>query len=490
MYSISTFLLLSNDYIYFWLFQVCNLHVRCLLCCSVIHTVNTQNIRRHIATDLHTKAIELRDSPKPPNEASWQACTDRQNPFYKELTEFFLKTDIPIDKLNDPAFVSFMQRYIRRPLPDSRTLRRGYVSKVHEETIVKIRNEIGDNPIYISIDETIDSEKRCVFNAIVSPLIENHPSAPLLLNVEFSDTSNAEKVVQFFNRSLAILWPGGIRHDKVLLFVSDAAPYMKLAGRTLANAYPKMIHVTCLAHGLHRIAETVRQCFPEVNEIISGTKAIFTKAPNRVRLFKEMCNDIPFPPSPIITRWGTWINAASYYHEHYEHVKRVILALQPDSQNIIDMQQHFQRDQNQQDLTEIHNNYSIIAEAIQKLETQGLPLNKSCKIVRRTIRHLLLNVNIRQDVRLKAAHVIQDNTDFFEILTTANQCLQKNDYRPQNLPYRWTEQDVRRMKYAPITSVDVERSFSQYKSILRSNRQSFLEKNLFKYVIVRVNKTV
>ncbi|KAH0534736.1 hypothetical protein KQX54_007544 [Cotesia glomerata] len=195
-------------------FQVCDLHVRSLLCCSVIHTVETQKIRRRIETDLHTKAIKLRDAPKPPNEASWQACTDRQNPFYKELTEFFLKTDIPIDKLNDPAF----------------------------------------------------------------------------------------------------------------------------------------------------------------------------------------------------------------------------------------------------DLTEIHNNYSIIAEAIQKLETQGLPLHKSCKIVRRTIRHLLLNVNVRQDVRLKAANVIQDNTDFYEILTTADQCMQKNDYRPQNLPYRWTEQDVRRMKYAPITSVDVERN--------------------------------
>jgi len=40
------------------------------------------------------------------------------------------------------------------------------------------------------------------------------------------------------------------------------------------------------------------------------------------------------------------------------------------------------------------------------------------------------------------------------------------------------------MKYAPITSVDVERSFSMYKNILSPNRSRFSEDSLSKYMVV------
>lgn len=40
------------------------------------------------------------------------------------------------------------------------------------------------------------------------------------------------------------------------------------------------------------------------------------------------------------------------------------------------------------------------------------------------------------------------------------------------------------MKYAPITSVDIERSFSMYKNILTDNRVSFTCENLTKYMVV------
>jgi hypothetical protein len=43
-----------------------------------------------------------------------------------------------------------------------------------------------------------------------------------------------------------------------------------------------MIHTTCLAHGLHREAETVRILNPEVDKIIASVKKIFIKAPSHV----------------------------------------------------------------------------------------------------------------------------------------------------------------------------------------------------------------
>lgn len=434
----------------------------------------------------HLKALDLRNNPEGPSEESWQSCTDRENPFFQELTEFFMASDIPIDKLNNPAFVQFMERYVRRPLPDARTLRETYVPKIHEKNVTQMQQEVDDNPIYISIDETVDAEQRCVFHAIVSPLYLHEPGIPRLLNEDFYDVGNGENVVEFFNNSLQILWPRGIQYNKVLLFVTDAAPYMVRAGNMLTATYPKLKHVTCLAHGLHRIAETVRECFPDVNGIIANTKSVFSKAPLRVRLFQQMCPNVMLPPAPIITRWGTWLRAASYYNDHYNEVKAVIDALQPDSENVRNVQRYFQRLGNRQDFITIHTNYSILADSIVQLEAQGLDLHASCEIIRVVSNRLLQSPAVNDRVKLKLIQVLTANSDFYDVLALAERCLVTNNF--EVVPYNWDVNDVRHMAFAPITSSDVERSFSHYKNILRPNRRSFTQENLKKFVCIHFNK--
>ncbi|KAH0561023.1 hypothetical protein KQX54_011359 [Cotesia glomerata] len=184
---------------------VCFLHVRCLLCCSVLRIISTNSIQRHCETLKHLKAVELLNQPQGPSEESWQSCSNRENPFFKELTEFFMASDIPIDKLNNPVFVQFMERYIRRPLPDARTLRETYVPKIHENIVAMVQYEVDDNPITISVDETMDAVKRCVFHAIISPLYLHAPGIPRLIYEDFYDVGNAETVVEFLNNSLRIL---------------------------------------------------------------------------------------------------------------------------------------------------------------------------------------------------------------------------------------------------------------------------------------------
>jgi len=85
-----------------------------------------------------------------------------------------------------------------------------------------------------------------------------------------------------------------------------------------------MIHVTCLAHALHRVAEEIRIHFPNVDELINNVKKVFLKAPSRIQIFKTMAPDIPLPPRPVLTRWGTWLNAPMYYCDHFELIKEII----------------------------------------------------------------------------------------------------------------------------------------------------------------------
>ncbi|CAI6362312.1 unnamed protein product [Macrosiphum euphorbiae] len=47
----------------------------------------------------------------------------------------------------------------------------------------------------------------------------------------------------------------------------------------------------------------------------------------------------------------------------------------------------------------------------------------------------------------------------------------------------YTPKEIMCMKYAPVTSVDVERSFSRYKAMLRPNRRHFTFENFKLYVV-------
>jgi hypothetical protein len=91
----------------------------------------------------------------------------------------------------------------------------------------------------------------------------------------------------------------------VLLFVSDAAPYMIKAAKALQLLYPKMVHITCLAHALHRVVEEFRGKYPEVDQLIAKGKTIFIKSPLRVQKLKEEAPTLPLPPQPIVTHWET-----------------------------------------------------------------------------------------------------------------------------------------------------------------------------------------
>ena len=44
------------------------------------------------------------------------------------------------------------------------------------------------------------------------------------------------------------------------------------AGEGLSVSYPKMIHVTCVAHALHRVCETIRVLYPNVDKLIANAK--------------------------------------------------------------------------------------------------------------------------------------------------------------------------------------------------------------------------
>jgi hypothetical protein len=108
------------------------------------------------------------------------------------------------------------------------------------------------------------------------------------LHSEELDKTNHSTIFKLFDKAMGILWPEGVEHDNVLLFVSDAAPYMIKAGKAIQTLYSKVIHITCLAHAFHRLAEKVCDEFSEVDKVISSVKKVFRKSPSRIKTFLNM----------------------------------------------------------------------------------------------------------------------------------------------------------------------------------------------------------
>src|SRR5215813_6760903 len=91
-----------------------------------------------------------------------------------------------------------------------------------------------------------------------------------------------------------------------------------------------MVHVTCLAHAFHRISEEIRANYPDVDRLISNVKKIFLKSPYRIEAFKMRSPTLPLPLKPVITRWGTWLNACIYYSDNFDTVKSIVKDFKPE----------------------------------------------------------------------------------------------------------------------------------------------------------------
>ena len=114
-------------------------------------------------------------------------------------------------------------------------------------------------------------------NVVIGTLEIDGPGEVFLLISKILETVNHSTICELFEKCMFPLWPEGIRYDDVLLFVTDAASYIVKAGKAVQAFYPKMVHITCLAHGLHRVAEEIMAHFSLVDSLVSETKKIFVQ---------------------------------------------------------------------------------------------------------------------------------------------------------------------------------------------------------------------
>ena len=150
----------------------------------------------------------------------------------------------------------------------------------------------------------------------------NAPNQTFLVDCHLLDSGsnvNSSIILHTVNDVLRQL---EIKRENLSLFLTDAARYMSLAGKTLTDLYPSLMHVNCVAHLLHNCAMRVRVHFKNIDEVIATIKAVTIKNKDRKNDFYDA--GLSSPPDPVITRWTTWLRAVLYYSENLPAVCAIV----------------------------------------------------------------------------------------------------------------------------------------------------------------------
>lgn len=182
---------------------------------------------------------------------------------------------------------------------------------------------------------------------------------------------------------------------------------------------------------------------------------------------------------------GYLVDSRAYYDEHFENIKTVIDRFDSSESSAIGIVQDLMKDQNiRDDIRYINSNYSVLIHAIRKLETHGLALCDQFKIL-----HVVQNQinaasasSVNTTIKDKLLKVFQNNPGYHILENVCNYLDNTYQDLPSNIvQYRSC---INNFAYCPVSSVDVERSFSLHKLILSDRRRHFTAANLEKVLVV------
>ena len=193
------------------------------------------------------------------------------------------------------------------------------VAKLASQKEEQIQELLCDKKICLIVDEA-EIAKQKYISVLVGSL--DAPNRTFLIDCHPLDSGSNVNSSIILHTVDDILRQLEIKRENFSLFLTDAVWYMSLAGKTLKELYPSLMHVTCVAHLLHNCTMGVHAHFKNIDEIIATIKAATIKNKDRKKDFHDA--GLPSPSDPVITRWATWLRAALYYTENLPAVHTIV----------------------------------------------------------------------------------------------------------------------------------------------------------------------
>lgn len=286
------------------------------------------------------------------------------------IVDAFLSANIPLHKLRNKKLADLFTD-LGHPLP-SESLCRQKVNDLYEEERRRIIDMISGHSFFLIVDES-DISNTKYLNILVGKLSD--PTKAYLLTSEILvSAADSPTIVRLVDDSISSL---KCERSQFCLLLTDAARYMVAAAATLRILYPMLFHVTCLAHLMHNCAMRIKTHYELVDELISRVKAATVKNKRRANLFCQ----IGAPPQPVVTRWGSWLQAALYYAKNLPTVRVIVNSFKKDGLLVSKAQEIVKNPAIPKQLLEIQQNYESLANAIPQLESTSSTIKCAFKTV-------------------------------------------------------------------------------------------------------------
>lgn len=421
------------------------------------------------------------------------------------LAEASIASDVNFHKLCSSAFRKCLQKLFGQRYPSETVFREKHVDIAYIKALNGVRAAIGDSYYSVEVDGTTDVNQRAVVNVLIR-VLDGTQQKPHLANCVYLDEpENSRNIAEVIENTLTIYELDPL---KFRVLVSDSVSFMLKCGRDLkAGNYPNIIHICCLAHGLHRLCEKIKYMFGRADSLIAACKKIFRKAPKRLAVFTNHYPQLDRPPIPVATRWGSWLMAASYFYKNYEAVKDVVTRLSEmdggqlseteESENkkkvnkaIRDSVALFDKPETILELKFLHEHLSWINFSIKHLEHGGkhsLSLLQQLDLWDDARNRLVAlseeddTFGVRQEL-IEKFDAVSARNEGLGLMKKVNELLLTAHGQAARNPIRMTLQEARNLRYVSLVNVECERFFSFYKSFLNDNRRSFMEISLHKYM--------
>jgi len=203
--------------------------------------------------------------------------------------------------------------------------RNKYLPYLYKMEVDKLKTQLENKKISITVDETTDSAGRSAVNVLFS-----FGNTTKLVTTNHLPAVNNTTISQLV---LNTIYTFNIDINNVIFFISDNASYMIKAYQNLAALMPNLKHNTCIAHILNLVGETWQgfSHFQIVNDVTKLMKKTFTNNPGRKRRFIEFLKsngvkDPTLPPLPVKTRWNTWFSFVFWLGPYLNYVKNFYIA--------------------------------------------------------------------------------------------------------------------------------------------------------------------
>ena len=239
---------------------------------------------------------------------------------------------------------------------------------------------------------------------------------------------------------------------------------MALAGKTLKEFYPYLLHVTCLAHLLHNCAMRVCAHFKNIDAVVKAMKAATVKNKERCKNFRDA--GLPSPPAPVVTRWATWLEAAFFYAEHLPVVRNIVNNWKSGGILVTRAKEAINEDQLISDLVLILQ-YQPLARNVELLEATDCRMADAFKLIK--------NMDFLEDP-CEIQNYIDQRLSGSDIETIINSSV--STIPPATCAL---------LQKAQATSATAKRSFFMLKKLLRKDR-NFKSENVKKYMLLYYNK--